>query len=58
MAEQLAAILGARMTHNTNKLLNGANVNNDVSAIELGLEKLVDDQIFPASRPKFSNSHA
>ena len=46
MAEQLDAILGARMTHNTNKLLNGAKVNNDVIAVELGLEKLVDDQIF------------
>ena len=34
------------MTHDTNKLLNGATVDNEVLAVELGLEKLVDDQTF------------
>ena len=34
------------MTRDTNKLLNGATVDNEVLAVELGLEKLVDDQTF------------
>ena len=46
VAEQLDTMLGARVTHDTNKLLNGATVDNEVLAVELGLEKLVDDQTF------------
>ena len=45
LAEQLDTTLGARVTHDTNKLLNGAMVDNEVLAVELGLEKLVNDQV-------------
>ncbi len=46
VAEQLDTTLGARVTHDTNKLLNGATVDNEILAVELGLEKIVDDQTF------------
>ena len=45
LTERLDTTLGARVTHDTNKLLNGATVDNEVFAVELGLEKLVGDQI-------------
>ena len=44
--EQLNTTLGARVTRDTNKLLNGKKTDNEVVAVELGLEKLVDGQIF------------
>ena len=46
VAEQLDTTLGARVTRDTNKLLNGATADNEVLAVELGLEKLVDNQTF------------
>ena len=46
MAEQLDTTLGARVTRDTNTLLNGATADNEVLAVELGLEKLVDNQTF------------
>ncbi len=46
VAEQLDTTLGARVTHDTNKLLNRATVDNEVLAVELGIEKIADDQTF------------
>ena len=46
LSDQLSLVTGARVAQDKNKLLNGSSVDNDVVAIELGIEKTLNEQIF------------
>lgn len=46
LSDQLGLVTGARVAQDKNKLLNGSSVDNDVVAIELGIEKSLKKQIF------------
>ena len=54
VAEQLNT-LGARVTRDTNTLLNGATADNEAASCRLGLEKLVNGRPFPCLDRNFQD---